>query len=120
MKKTEMLKKNYEFKYVLNKGKYYSGENIEAFIKKNNNSKNYLGIAISSKAGKAIQRNRLKRLIRENYSLIESNIKPGYSIIFLIKKQKNIKNIYYSDIKSDVKKIVVRAKMLHGNEKNID
>lgn len=34
MKKTEMLKKNYEFKYILNKGKYYSGENIEAFIKK--------------------------------------------------------------------------------------
>ena len=36
MKKTEMLKKNYEFKYVLTKGKYYSGKVIEAFVVKNN------------------------------------------------------------------------------------
>ena len=33
MKKTKMLKKNYEFKYVLSKGKYFSGKYIEAFIK---------------------------------------------------------------------------------------
>ena len=33
MKKTKMLKKNYEFKNVLSKGKYYSGQCIEAFIK---------------------------------------------------------------------------------------
>ena len=37
MKKTEMLKKNYEYKRVLTKGKYYSGKYIEAFIKTNNN-----------------------------------------------------------------------------------
>ena len=42
MKKTKMLKKNYEFKKVLSKGKYYSGRNIEAFIKDNN--KNYVRI----------------------------------------------------------------------------
>ena len=35
MKKTVMLKKNYEFRKVLSKGKYYSGEIIEAFILKN-------------------------------------------------------------------------------------
>ena len=36
MKKTKMLKKNYEFKKVLSNGKYYSGQNIDAFIKDNN------------------------------------------------------------------------------------
>ena len=35
MKKTKMLKKNYEFKNVLSKGKYYSGKYIEAFIREN-------------------------------------------------------------------------------------
>jgi len=35
MKNTEMLKKNYEFRLVLNRGKYYSGEYIEAFAIKN-------------------------------------------------------------------------------------
>ena len=36
MKQSEMLKKNYEFKFVLTKGKYYSGKVIEAFAVKNN------------------------------------------------------------------------------------
>ena len=35
MKKTKMLKKNYEFRNVLNRGKFYSGKYIEAFHKKN-------------------------------------------------------------------------------------
>ena len=36
MKKTKMLKKNYEFRKVLSKGKYYSGKNIEAYVLENN------------------------------------------------------------------------------------
>ena len=36
MKTTKMLKKNYEFKQVLTRGKYYSGQYIKAFIIKNN------------------------------------------------------------------------------------
>ena len=49
MKTTKMLKKNYEFKHVLTKGKYYSGQYIKAFIIKNNN---FLGLAISTKVRK--------------------------------------------------------------------
>jgi len=36
MKNTEKLKKNYEFRFVLTKGKYYSGTVLEAFVIKNN------------------------------------------------------------------------------------
>ena len=32
MKKTKILKKNYEFKKVLTKGKYYSGKNIDRMV----------------------------------------------------------------------------------------
>ena len=48
MKKTEMLKKNYEFKNVLSKGKFYRGKEIEIFILKNNKKRNFLGIAIGA------------------------------------------------------------------------
>lgn len=74
MKKTEMLKKNYEFKKVLNKGKIYKGKQIEIFYLKENISKNMLGIAISKKVGDSVYRNKIKRLIRENYRLLEENI----------------------------------------------
>ena len=53
MKTTKMLKKNYEFKQVLTKGKYYSGQYIKAFIIKNNKQNNFLGLAISTKVRKS-------------------------------------------------------------------
>ena len=113
MKKTKMLKKNYEFKNVLSKGKYYSGRYIEAFIKLNGLQKlNLLGIAISVKTAKAVKRNRIKRLIRENYKDLENRIKIGNSVVFLWKKKADIKNATYKNIKQDMELIFDKAKIL--------
>ena len=109
MKKTKMLKKNYEFRNVLSKGKYYSGKNIEAFIKENNKDINFLGLAISTKIGKAVKRNNIKRIIRECYKNIEPEIKTGISIVFLCKKNADFNNIKYIDIKSDIDYILDKA-----------
>ena len=74
MKKTKILKKNYEFKKVLNNGKIYKGKQIEIFYLKQNISVNFLGIAISKKVGNSVYRNKIKRLIRETYRLLEEKI----------------------------------------------
>ena len=106
-----MLKKNYEFKKVLSKGKYYSGQNIDAFIKDNNKNYNFLGLAISVKTAKAVKRNKIKRLIRENYKEQEMQIKTGKSIVFLWKKQVDVKNATYKNIKKDMNTIFDKANL---------
>lgn len=111
MKKTKMLKKNYEFKNVLTKGKYYSGNCIEAFIKQNCNNMNFIGIAVSSKAGNAVKRNYVKRVIRAVYTELEEKIKRGYSIVFLWKKKIQIEKANYNDIFEDIEKIIEKAKI---------
>ena len=117
MKNTKMLKKNYEFSKVFSKGKYYSGKAIEAFILNNNTKSNYLGLAISSKAGHAFQRNRLKRLLRENYSKVENSIMAGISIVFLLKKKANIDKVGYYDVKEDMQFILENANIFKHNLK---
>ncbi len=113
MKKTEMMKKNYEFKSALLKGNYYSGKCIEAFIKKNKRKDmNYLGIAISSKIAKAVKRNYIKRLMRENYQFYENFLKKGYDIVFLWKKKVDTKNANFQNIKRDMKTIFDKAKII--------
>ena len=109
MKKTKMLKKNYEFRNVLTKGKYYSGKNIEAFIKDNNKNCNFLGLAISVKTAKAVRRNKIKRLIRENYKKLEPQIKNGKSIVFLWKKKADVKNATFYNIKNDMNSIFEKS-----------
>ena len=118
MKKTKMLKKNYEFKNVLTKGKYYSGKRIEAFIKYNNLNINinFLGIAISSKITKAVKRNKIKRLIRESYKSLENNIDTSNSIVFLWKKKVNIEEATYENIKKDIEYILKKANIFIEEE----
>ena len=112
MNKTKMLKKNYEFKNVLSKGKYYTGENIEAIILKNNYNYNLLGLAISTKIGKAVKRNMINRLIRENYKNVEKRLKDGYSIVFLWKKKSSIENATYNNVKKDMNYIFDKAQII--------
>lgn len=114
MKKTKMLKKNYEFKNVLNRGKYYGGKQIEIFALKSNIENNLLGIAISKKVGNSVQRNRIKRLIRENYKNFESNMKVGNKIVVIWNRKVNSKEANYYEIKEDMFKILKKANILKG------
>lgn len=109
MKKTLKLKKNYEFKRILTKGKYYSGKYLDVFVKEQNDKTiNYIGIAIGVKIAKAVKRNRIKRIISENYRLMEQQLKTGYNIVFLWKKKVDIKNATFSNIQKDMISIFER------------
>ena len=112
MLKTDTLKKNYEFRSLLKSGKYYSGNYIDIYIKKNNKTINYIGIAVGVKIAKAVKRNRIKRLIRENYRLLENKMDLGYNIIFICKKNIKIEDINFYNIKDDMKKMLKNAKIL--------
>jgi len=118
MKKIDTLKKNYEFKNVLNKGKFYRGKYVTIYINKNKEEKNKIGIAISKKIGKANKRNRLKRLIRESYRLQKDNLKKGYNIIFIWNKQADILNNTYKNVSKDIIKLFNKAGII--NEENIN
>ena len=119
MKKTTMLKKNYEFKAVLTKGKCFKEKNIEIFILKNNKKRNFLGIAISTKSGKATLRNRLKRIIRECYTKLEDNITDGNSIVVLMNKKQSIENITFYAVLEEMDKIFKIANISSQKEDKI-
>jgi len=59
--------------------------------------------------GKAVQRVRIKRILRENYKNVEESLKKGYSFVFLIKKNCNLLSLNYNSIKFDMKTIFEKA-----------
>ena len=115
MRKIKTLKKNYEFKNVLSKGKFYIGEQVSIYVLKNRKKTNIIGVAVSTKQCGAVQRNRIKRLIRENYRLIKNDLKQGYDIVFLWSKKGEAKQADYYIIKNDILSSLKRANLLNEN-----
>jgi len=111
MRKIETLKKNYEFKYVLSKGTYYRGKYLTIYIKENKKNKNVIGIAVNTKLGKAVKRNHAKRLIRENYRVLKSNLNQGHNIVFLLNKNVEIDKLDFFNIQNDMINIFNKANL---------
>ncbi|HOQ15841.1 MAG TPA: ribonuclease P protein component [Defluviitaleaceae bacterium] len=83
MKFTDSLKKNYQFRIVYNKGISSANRLLVMYLLKNGKDINRLGISVSKKVGNSVKRNRITRLIRESYRLIEDNIDRGWDIVII-------------------------------------
>jgi len=116
MKKIETLKKNYQFRNVLGKGQFFYGKQIIVYVRKNKINKNRLGIAIHTKLAKAVKRNRLKRLIRENYRLLTKRLTLGNDIVFLWNKKVDYHEADFFQIQKDMENIFKRAGILIDEE----
>ena len=113
MRKIKTLKKNYEFKNVLSKGKFFVGKQVSVYVLKNRKDINVIGIAVANKKCGAVLRNRIKRLIRENYRILKNDLKQGYDIVFLWTKKGEAKEANYYIIQNDLIKAFKKANLLN-------
>lgn len=115
MRKVNTLKKNYEFKNVLHRGKYFVRKHIIIYIENNNKNKNIIGIAINTKICKAVKRNYIKRIIRESFYIENKKIKQGFNIVFLWNKKASVSDINFHQIHKEINEIFKEAKIIEEN-----
>lgn len=79
---TDVIKDNKIFIKCFRNGSFASCEFITAYFIPNKSPYNRIGIAVSKKNGNAVERNRIKRIIRAAYRLNEDKFPIGYDIVF--------------------------------------
>ena len=87
MDKATTLKKNYEFRRVYRKGKSGVSPLLAVYCCPNRRGRNRVGFTVSTKLGKAVTRNRVRRRMREIYRLSLPRLRQGYDIVFVARSR---------------------------------
>lgn len=77
------LKENREFRRAYGRGKSYVSPDLVTYVVKNNTNNLRIGITTGKKIGKAVERNRSRRIIRAAYRELQSKVKPGFDVVFV-------------------------------------
>lgn len=108
---TKSLKKNYQFRFVYNKGKSIANKNLVMYIIKNELNENKLGISVSKKVGNSVIRSRVTRLIRESYRLNEKSLICGYDIVIIARNPAN--QASYNEINKSLRHLFKKHKFFN-------
>ncbi|WP_409227358.1 ribonuclease P protein component [Gudongella sp. SC589] len=103
MEKKNRLRKNMEFKKVYKARKNFWNRNLILYIRRNGTKETRIGVSITRKVGNAVVRNKLKRRIKELNSRYIENLKSGYDIVIIPKK--NAVDLSFKDLESALKHI---------------
>ena len=97
------LKKQSDFQRLFKKGKRAFTPSFTVVYQKA--EKTYMGISIGKKHGKSVQRNRIKRLLREAFRHAREQMKGNYAMVFIPKVSETYSlNTYEKHLQCMIKK----------------
>ncbi len=71
-------------------------------LKREENASWRLGLAVSKKVGIAVQRNRIKRVVREFFRLHQDALFTGYDYVVIPKRNVNAPNLTYAQVDAEL------------------
>lgn len=93
MKAEITVKENYEFRRIYRKGKSVVTPYLVLYCQKNRQGKTRLGVTVSTKLGKAVVRNRVRRRLREIWRLHLPEMEKGWDIV-LVARGRSVNGSY--------------------------
>ena len=111
LKKEFRLRKQKDFENIFNKGFYFSGNFLLLKTVKNNLPISRFGFIVSKKISKkAVQRNRVKRLLRESVRLRQKDIRTGFDAVFI--SRTGIVGKSFKEVDSVVGELLKKARLI--------
>ena len=110
MKHTVSLKQNHEFRRLYSKGKTAAAPCMAIYCRKNRLGISRLGLTTGVKLGHAVQRNRVRRRLREIYRTNEAGLAPGWDIVIVARSR--AVNAPYAELERSFIKLVRKLELL--------
>jgi ribonuclease P protein component len=114
MKRKHRLRRNSDFQQVRRIGKFYASPFMALAFLRNELGYTRFGFVVSKRLGTAVQRNKIKRRLREATRLRAARIKPGFDLIFIAKPPLN--QASYTEIEQFIEDLLQRSELWAGNK----
>jgi len=111
VKEPRFLTNRAQYTLVYRQGKVWATSLLVIKAMPNSLSLSRYGFSVTKKVGKAVQRNRLKRLFREIMKL--QSLRPGWDIVLIARPV--AVNADYHQLERAVTKLLARAQLLESN-----
>ncbi len=106
--KGERLRKHSEFVNVTRNGQKIHTTHFIVFLTESPEGKTRLGVTVSRRVGKAVKRNRVKRLLREFFRLHKHLLPQGYDVVIIAKPQAG--NLDYHQVKKELSQVLCKSR----------
>lgn len=110
----ERLKKSWEFQRAYKNGKKYWDAYFVIYVYNTQFRNSRLGITVSKKVGKSVQRNRVKRLIREAFRMLKVELQQHYDIVVV--GRNTACSLSVNQVRDSLYKLFHRASILKKGE----
>ena len=119
--KYKTIKEHHLYEKAFQKGTHFGGKYVVAFILKDYAAKrlqkanpaktayNRFGVSVGKKVGGAVQRNRVKRILRAGYQAVEPELKTGFLIV--LAPRSGILQAKATDIERDLRRGFSKVEM---------
>lgn len=106
----QRLKKVSDFNRVYSEGRRIASWSLILIFGASPVEVTRLGISVSKKIGKAVVRNRVKRLLREAFRLNKHKLKKGYDILLVARK--GVESLKFQEVEAQVLELFRRGGLL--------
>lgn len=105
------IKRSWQFRKIYKEGVKYFDNLFVLYVLPNNTQETRIGLTVTKKVGISVQRNRIKRLIREVFRSL-SEIAPGNDLVIIARKA--ALNLKYSQVQASLNRLLYRAGILRS------
>jgi len=110
--KDERVRRRREYLAIQRRGEKVHLAHLLAFIQRGEPLRRRIGITVSKKVGNAVQRNRVKRLLREVWRRNKGAFPLGEDVVFVAKR--NASQATFAEIEVQVLKVARRLRRRDG------